>query len=53
MKKIAIFTTTRSDISILTPLIKKIKKSKKINYLLFVGGTHLNKDYGSTKKEIF
>lgn len=52
MKKIAIFTTTRSDISILTPLIKKIKKSKKINYLLFVGGTHLNKDYGTTKKEI-
>jgi len=52
MKKIAIFTTTRSDISILTPLIKKIRKSKKINYLLFVGGTHLNKDYGSTKKEI-
>tara|TARA_B100000161_G_C33551393_1_gene415592 strand:- start:392 stop:1534 length:1143 start_codon:yes stop_codon:yes gene_type:complete len=52
MKKIAIFTTTRSDISILTPLIKKIKKTEKISYLLFVGGTHLDKDYGSTKKEI-
>tara|TARA_Y100000591_G_scaffold323426_1_gene341230 strand:+ start:1028 stop:2170 length:1143 start_codon:yes stop_codon:yes gene_type:complete len=52
MKKIAIFTTTRSDISILTPLIKKIRETKKINYLLFVGGTHLDKDYGSTKKEI-
>lgn len=52
MKKIAIFTTTRSDISILTPLIKTIRNTKKINYLLFVGGTHLSKDYGSTKKEI-
>ena len=52
MKKIAIFTTTRSDISILIPLIKKIRKSKKMNYLLFVGGTHLNKNYGNTKKEI-
>ena len=30
MKKIAIFTTTRSDISILIPLIKKIRKSKKM-----------------------
>ena len=52
MRKIAIFTATRSDISVLTPLIKKIKKSKNLGYLLFVGGTHLVKEYGNTKKEI-
>ena len=52
MKTIAIFTTTRSDISVLTPLIKKIKKTNGLKYLLFVGGTHLNSNYGDTKKEI-
>lgn len=52
MKKIAIFTTTRSDISVLAPLIRQIKISNKLDYLLFVGGTHLDLSYGNTKKEI-
>ena len=52
MKKVAIFTTTRSDISVLVPLIREIKVSNKLDYLLFVGGTHLDLSYGDTKKEI-
>ena len=51
-KKIAIFTTTRGDMAILTPLIKKLKKEKKIKTYFFVGGTHNSKEYGSTIKEI-
>lgn len=51
-KNIAIFTSTRSDISILSPLIEKISSSKKLNYLLFVHGTHLEKKYGLTVTEI-
>jgi GDP/UDP-N,N'-diacetylbacillosamine 2-epimerase (hydrolysing) len=51
-KNIAIFTSTRSDISILSPLIEKLQNSKLLNYFLFVHGTHLNKKYGSTISEI-
>ena len=51
-KKIAIFTTTRGDMAILTPLIKKLKKEKKIKTYFFVGGTHNSKEYGNTIKEI-
>ncbi len=51
-KKIAIFTTTRSDVSILTPLMKRIQKTRRLDYLFFVGGTHLNKTYGNTLNEL-
>ena len=46
MKTIAIFSSTRGDMSILSPLIKKINQDKKIKYLFFVGGTHLVENYG-------
>ena len=51
-KTIAIFTSCRGDMGIFTPLIKKIYKSRSINVLLFVGGTHLLDSYGKTIKEI-
>ncbi len=51
-KNIAIFTSTRSDIAILTPLIEKLNKSKTLNCLLFVHGTHLERKYGFTINEI-
>jgi len=50
--KIAFFTSCRGDIGILSPLIKQIYKSKNIDALLFVGGTHLVKKYGYTIAEI-
>ena len=52
MKTIGIFTTTRGDIAALTPLIEKISKSKKLKYLFFVGGTHLDSKFGTTLNEI-
>ena len=52
MKNIGIFSTTRGDMAILSPLITKLKKSKKLRPLFFVGGTHLDKKYGSTLNEI-
>lgn len=51
-KKIGIFTTTRGDMAILTPLLKKIKTNKYFDSYLFVGGTHFNESYGNTVKEI-
>lgn len=45
---LAFFTSTRSDMTILEPLINRVKKNKKFNYLLFVHGTHLEKKYGNT-----
>ena len=54
MKKIrlAFFTSTRGDLAILKPLIDSIKKNKNFNYLFFVHGTHLEKSYGYTIKEV-
>lgn len=52
VKKIAVFTTCRSDMGALTPLIKKIYKEKNIEVLLFVGGTHLAEEHGKTINEI-
>ena len=52
MKRIAIFTTTRAEFGILTPLIRAINKSSRIEILLFVGGAHLSKNLGYTIDEI-
>ncbi len=52
MIKVALFTTTRAEFGILSPLLSAIKKNKEITYLLFVGGTHLSKDAGYTIEEI-
>ena len=50
--KLAFFTSTRSDMTILEPLLNEIKKNKNFEYLLFVHGTHLNKNYGNTIQDI-
>ena len=46
--KIAIFTTSRAEFGILSPLIQQIKEHKEFDYLLFVGGAHLDEQYGNT-----
>ncbi len=51
-KKIAIFTTTRGDMAVLTPLIKRLKKEKNFKTYFFVGGTHNDKNYGKSISEI-
>ncbi len=50
--KLAFFTSTRSDMTILEPLLNEINKSKSFEYLLFVHGTHLEKNYGNTIRDI-
>ncbi len=52
MKKVALFTTTRAEFGILSPLISAMEESKELKPLLFVGGTHLSKEHGNTIKEI-
>ena len=52
MIRVAIFTSTRSDMSYLRPLIEKMEKAPKIQPMLFVGGTHLIKEFGNTLGEI-
>ena len=50
--KLAFFSSTRGDMSILQPLIERINQNKNFNYLFFVYGTHLSKHYGNTIEEI-
>ena len=52
MIRIAIFTSARSEMSVLRPLIENMKKDSKIKPMLFVGGSHLIKKYGRTVNEI-
>ena len=51
-RKIAIFTNSRSEVGILSPLIQKINKSKKLDLSLIVSGSHLLKNRGNTIHEI-
>ena len=51
--KISIFTGNRAEFGLLSPIIKKISQSKKINESIIITGSHLNKNYGHTSKEIF
>ena len=53
MFKIGIFTTTRAEFGILYPLISFLDKSNYFDIKLFVGGTHLSKEYGETISEIY
>ena len=52
MKKILIITERRADFSRFKPIIKLIRKEKKLDYQLIVTGLHLVKEYGYTIKEI-
>lgn len=51
-KTTAIFTTTRAEFGILSPLISELEKNEKMQALLFVGGTHITEEHGKTIKEI-
>ena len=51
-KKICIISTSRADYSFLKPIIIAFKKEKKFKTIFLVTGTHLNKKYGYSIKEI-
>jgi UDP-hydrolysing UDP-N-acetyl-D-glucosamine 2-epimerase len=50
--RVAFFTSTRGEISSLSPIIHQMYKTRGLKPLLFVGGTHLKKNYGYTVREI-
>lgn len=52
MKTIAIFTTTRAEFGILTPLLEAIHGDSQLESRLFVGGAHLAEGFGDTLNEI-
>lgn len=51
-KLIGIFTGSRAEYGLQYPIIKAIQNHKNLDYLLIVSGTHLDKKFGETKKEI-
>jgi UDP-N-acetylglucosamine 2-epimerase len=51
-RKILIITERRADYSRFKPILKLIKKSKFLDYILVVTGTHLLKKHGLTVDEI-
>jgi GDP/UDP-N,N'-diacetylbacillosamine 2-epimerase (hydrolysing) len=53
MFKIGIFTTTRAEFGILSPVIELLNKSDYFDVKLFVGGAHLAEEYGKTISEIY
>lgn len=52
MTKICVFTSTRADYGILTPLIEGLSADRTFELRLFVTGTHLLKEHGYTVQEI-
>ena len=49
--KVAFFTASRADYGKIKPVILEAKK-KKLNYVIFVTGAHLLKEYGKTINQI-
>ena len=51
--KVSIFTGNRAEYGLLSPIIRKISKSKKINENVIISGSHLDNKYGFTIEEIY
>ena len=51
-RRIAIFTGNRAEYGLLSPIIKAIAEHPKLTYFLLASGSHLQEDFGFTKKEI-
>jgi len=50
--KVAIFTGNRAEYGLLIPIIEAINNNRSIKCFLIVSGSHLEKDFGKTIKEI-
>lgn len=51
-KIIAYVSGSRADFGIMTPVLKVIKKSRKLNLHLYATGMHLMRQFGNTIKEV-
>jgi UDP-N-acetylglucosamine 2-epimerase (non-hydrolysing) len=52
MRNIGVLTTSRSEYSILRPVLKAITDDVELNLQLLVGGTHLAPEFGHTVEQI-
>jgi len=52
MRKIAVFTGTRAEYGLLYWIIKGLSEAVEIEFLLYVGGSHLSQKYGYTVRHI-
>ena len=52
MKKVAVFSGSRSEYGLLKYLLKEIQSSKYMSLNLIVSGSHLVKNYGKSIEEI-
>ena len=52
IRKVFIVSERRADFSRFKPILKLIKKTKKLDYTLVVTGNHILKNYGNTIDEI-
>ena len=52
MRVIGVVTVSRSDYGIYRPILKRIKKERRLSLHLIVSGAHLCSDYGLTIKDI-
>lgn len=52
MRKIAYVSGTRADFGLMTPVLRAIKKSKKLKLQLYATGIHLMPEFGRTFKEV-
>jgi UDP-hydrolysing UDP-N-acetyl-D-glucosamine 2-epimerase len=52
MKKICVVTATRAEYGLLRPVLFKLNQSNRVQLQIIVTGTHLEKKYGETIKEI-
>jgi UDP-hydrolysing UDP-N-acetyl-D-glucosamine 2-epimerase len=51
-KKVLVFTGNRAEYGLQLPVIKALNKSKKIDCLLIVSGSHLDRKFGETISQI-
>src|SRR3989344_3821572 len=52
IKKIAYISGTRADFGLMTPILRAVQKSKKIDLKIYMTGAHLMKELGNTSKEV-
>jgi UDP-hydrolysing UDP-N-acetyl-D-glucosamine 2-epimerase len=52
VRRVAIFTGTRADFGLLTPLAKVVDADPRTQLLLIASGTHISEEHGATIEEI-
>tara|TARA_B100001057_G_scaffold473319_1_gene537657 strand:+ start:185 stop:1366 length:1182 start_codon:yes stop_codon:yes gene_type:complete len=52
LKTVALFTGNRAEYGLQIPILRALKESADLDYILIVSGAHLDPDYGKTLDEI-